>query len=40
LGMRAFRHKTRKESFRKAFRIVVAGQGLLLAGVICWMAFR
>jgi len=38
LGMRAFRHKTRKQSFRRSFAIVVAIQGALLAAFL-WGRF-
>lgn len=38
LGMRVFRHKTRKQSFRRAFAIIVGLQVILLA-VWLWGRF-
>lgn len=35
LGMRTFRHKTRKRGFRRAFAIIVILQGVLL-GAFLW----
>lgn len=38
LGMRAFRHKTRKQSFRRSFGIIVAIQAALLVAFL-WGRF-
>lgn len=38
LGMRVFRHKTRKQSFRRSFGIIVAIQAALLAAFL-WGRF-
>jgi len=37
LGMRTFRHKTRKTEFRKTYRIIV---GVQIAGVFAYLWFR
>jgi len=39
LGMKLFRHKTRKASFRRGYWAIVAAQ-LLLIGVFGWLKFR
>ena len=40
LGMRAFRHKTRKQSFLRSFGIIAFSQIGLVAVWLGWMFFR